>query len=503
MQKTDILILGSGIAGLFLAMKIATKCPQHSVTIMTKGKAENTNTKLAQGGIAVVTDLLNDSFEEHIQDTLRSGGGLCDEKIVKMVIRQAPDRLKELIELGASFDKNASGTWDLGLEGGHSKNRILHHKDSSGWEIEQKLLEAISQLPNVMLLENHLAIDLNVEEEQDSTYCSGAFYFDKENNSIKYIRSRAIVISTGGCGQIFQNTTNPDIATGDGIAIASRAGAIIEDMQYIQFHPTALYETDKNPYFLISEAVRGFGAHIVNEEEKRFVFKYDIRGELATRDIVSQAISKELEFSGKKHVYLDCRHLDFTAFYKHFPSITEHCINIGLHPQKDLIPIVPVAHYQCGGIKVNDNGATNIGNLYAVGECSRTGLHGKNRLASNSLLEALVFAHQASESISKTLDQVAFSPKFFIPKGTEDVGNTHSESIQSSKKELKMIMTSFYAHEKKDKVKALDRIELLKSQTADLIERQKITTSLIELTNMLTVASIIIEHSNTTILSKT
>lgn len=501
MQKTDILIIGSGIAGLFLAIKIAKKRPELAVTIMTKGKAENTNTKLAQGGVAIVTDLLNDSFEQHIQDTLQSGGGICDEEIVRMVICQAPERLEELIEIGVSFDKNPSGNWDLGLEGGHSTNRILHHKDNSGWEIEQKLLATIRQLPNITLLENHLVIDLKTEKEQDTMYCSGAFYFDK-NNNIQYIRARTIALSTGGCGQIFQNTTNPEIATGDGIAIALRAGAIIEDIQYIQFHPTALYETNKNPYFLISEAVRGFGAHIVNEEGKRFVFKYDIRGELATRDIVSQAISKEMELSVKKHVYLDCRHLDSKTFYKHFPSITEHCINIGLHPERDLIPIVPVAHYQCGGIKVNENGATNIQNLYAVGECSRTGLHGKNRLASNSLLEALVFAHQASENINEAIDTIPFSPIFFIPKGSENAGNTHSGFILSAKKELKMIMTSFHANAEKNISKALDRIEELNAQTTSFIEKQNITMPLIELTNMLTVASIIIKHGNNSILSK-
>lgn len=502
MQKTDVLIIGSGIAGLSLAMKIAQKRPDLVVTVMTKGKADNTNTKLAQGGIAVVTDLLNDSFERHIQDTLASGGGICDEKIVEMVVRQAPERLKELLEIGASFDKGHSGSWDLGLEGGHSRNRILHHKDTSGWEIENRLLETIRQLDNVVLLENHLVIDLNTENEGDGSYCSGAFYFDKNNNCIKYIRAKTIALSTGGCGQVFQNTTNPDIATGDGIAIASRAGAIIEDMQYIQFHPTALYETEKNPYFLISEAVRGFGAHIVNEDEKRFVFKYDIRGELATRDIVSQAIGKELEISGKKHVYLDCRHLDFTAFYKHFPAITEHCINIGIHPEKELIPIVPVAHYQCGGIKVDENGGTNIQNLYTIGECSRTGLHGKNRLASNSLLEALVFAHQASKNILNTIDRISFSAKFFIPKGTENIGNIHPEFILSAKAELKRIMTSFFTHSDNADGKAFERVEKLKKQTSIFIERQSITTALIELTNMLTVASIILEHSNNSILSE-
>lgn len=501
MQKTDILIIGSGVAGLFFAMKIAKKRPELSIVIMTKEKAENTNTKLAQGGIAVVTNLLEDSFEEHIQDTLKSGGGICDENIVKMVICQAPERLKELVEIGASFDKNQSGNWDLGLEGGHSHNRILHHKDTSGWEIEKKLLETIRQLSNVTLLENHMVIDLNIEN-QDKKICTGAFYYDKANSKIKYIRARTFLLSTGGCGQLFKNTTNPEIATGDGIAIAHRAGAKIQEMQHIQFHPTALYEKDKNPFFLISEAVRGFGAHIVNENQQRFVFKYDIRGELATRDIVSQAINKEMELTDKKNVYLDCRHLNPEDFYKHFPAITDYCKNIGINPKENLIPIVPVAHYQCGGIKVDKNAVTTIKNLYAVGECSRTGLHGKNRLASNSLLEALVFAHQASENVDKTIDSYSFDPKFFVPKFDEYLDVVPSKDIISLKKELKKIMTSFYTNEEIGNL-VLDQIKMLQLKLTIFSEEKKITLPLIEITNMLTVASLIIEHKSNTILSET
>ena len=501
MEKTDILIIGSGIAGLFFALKISKQRPDLSIVIMTKEKAENTNTKLAQGGIAIVTDLLKDSFEEHIQDTLKSGGGLCDEEIVRMVICQAPERLKELIEIGTSFDKNSFGNWDLGLEGGHSKNRILHHKDNSGLEIEKKLLEEIHQLPNITLLENYLVIDLNTEIEENSKNCIGAFYYDKANNLVKYIRAKTFVLSTGGCGQIFENTTNPEIATGDGIAIALRAGAEIEEMQYIQFHPTALYEENKNPFFLISEAVRGFGAHIVNEKQQRFVFNHDIRGELATRDIVSKAISKEMQLTEKKHVYLDCRHLNFDTFYSHFPSITEYCKSIGIDPKKDLIPIVPVAHYQCGGIKVDKNAATNIKNLYAIGECSRTGLHGKNRLASNSLLEALVFAHQASRNIDENINSLVFSSNFFIPMCNENEICVAPEIFESLKKELKKIMTSFYANEDRNFDITLDKIEALKVKTEALTESLKITISFIELINMIAVASMIVMHSDKSVFS--
>ncbi|MCA1919267.1 MAG: FAD-binding protein, partial [Flavobacterium piscis] len=318
-----------------------------------------------------------------------------------------------------------------------------------------------------------------------------------------YVRTKTVVLSTGGCGQIFKNTTNPDIATGDGIAIASRAGAVIKDMQYIQFHPTALYEENKNPFFLISEAVRGFGAHIVNEDQKRFIFKDDIRGELATRDVVSQAISKEIQMSGKQYVYLDCRHLDFDEFYTHFPSITAYCKTIGLHPEKDLIPIVPVAHYQCGGISVNKKSQTNIKNLYAIGECSRTGLHGKNRLASNSLLEALVFAHQASDHIGRTIDDLSFSSKKSLLKFDEPLLDKDSNYFIKLKKELQTMMTFFYASKDSDFLKILNRIESMKMTTVGLLFRkQKITTQLVEFTNMLTVAKIIVEQNKTEVLKK-
>lgn len=494
MLKTDILIVGSGISGLFFAIKMAKKRPDLSIVIMTKETANNTNTQLAQGGIAVVTNHLTDSFEQHIKDTLQSGDGYCDEKIVKMVIQQAPERLKELIEFGASFDKTHEGQWDLGLEGGHSQHRILHHKDRSGLEIEKKLLKIIEGTSNIELLENHQVIELNTESKQSKINCCGAFFYEKKNNKIKYIRTRTIVLSTGGCGQLFENTTNPAIATGDGIAMAARAGVEIEDMQYIQFHPTALATGNKNPLFLISEAVRGFGAHIINENQKRFLYTFDSRGELATRDIVSKAISLEMLKTQKDHVYLDCRHLDPIEFYKHFPSITAHCNQIGLYPEKDLIPIVPAAHYQCGGIKVNQNGVTSIKNLYAIGECARTGLHGKNRLASNSLLEALVFAHQASENVDKTIAQFTFSSKIMVPKFQSAGIQNDYGAFHILKKELQILVTYFYASQDRDSYLALQKIKLLKDAAENLTDRNEITIPFIEFSNMLTTALIIIKQ---------
>ncbi|MBB4804628.1 L-aspartate oxidase [Flavobacterium nitrogenifigens] len=494
MLKTDILIIGSGISGLFFAMKTAKKRPDLSIVIMTKETAKNTNTQLAQGGIAVVTDHLKDSFNKHIHDTLRSGGGLCDKEIVNMVIKQAPERIQELIEIGTSFDKNEKGQWDLGLEGGHSQNRILHHKDSSGLEIEQKLLKIIKKMPNIELLENHLVIDLNTEVKRNRTICTGAFFYEKKYNRIKYIRTRTVVLSTGGCGQLFENTTNPKIATGDGIAMAARAGAEIVDMQYMQFHPTALFTGKENPLFLISEAVRGFGAHIVNDDGKRFLFKYDIRGELATRDMVSDAITKQLRLSGKNHVYLDCRHLNKAEFYAHFPVIAAHCNELGIKPEKDLIPVVPAAHYQCGGIKVDQNGATAIKNLYAVGECARTGLHGKNRLASNSLLEALVFAHQASENVDKTIAEFIFSSKILIPKFPKAHRVDDYMAFEILKKELQKLVTSFYTSEERDAEQVFIKIKELHNYAVSLTESHEITIPFIEFSNMIATALLIIKQ---------
>jgi len=498
MLKTDILIVGSGISGLFFATKIAKKRPDLSIVIMTKETAKNTNTRLAQGGIAVVTDLIKDSFNKHIHDTLRSGGGLCDKEVVNMVIKQAPERLQELIEIGACFDKNEKGQWDLGLEGGHSQHRILHHKDSSGQEIEQKLLKMIKKMPNIELLENHMVIDLNTETKKAKTTCTGAFFFEKKHNRIKYIRARTIVLSTGGCGQLFENTTNPKIATGDGLAIAARAGAEIVDMQYIQFHPTALFTGKENPLFLISEAVRGFGAHIVNDEGKRFLFKYDIKGELSTRDMVSNAISKELQLSGKNHVYLDCRHLDRKAFANQFPVITAHCNELGIYPEKDLIPVVPAAHYQCGGIKVDQNGVTSIKNLYAIGECARTGLHGKNRLASNSLLEAIVYAHQASENVDKTIAEFIYSSKILIPKFPKAHNVDDYLAFEILKKELQKWVTSFYTSEERDADFAFAKIKELHNYAVSLTKSYEITIPFIEFSNMIAASLLIIKQCKAT-----
>ncbi len=492
MEKTDILIVGSGISGLFFAIKMAKKRPDLTITLFTKASADTTNTRYAQGGIAVVTNTEEDSFEQHIHDTLQAGGGCCDEEIVRMVVEQAPERIQELIRLGIDFDTTTSGAWDLGLEGGHSHHRILHHKDQSGLEMERKLLHQLRRYPNIVLFEDYFSIDLSTE----NGCCTGMTYYDKIRGMIKHIRSRITVLCTGGCGQLFQNTTNPEIATGDGVAMAFRAGAVIRDMPYIQFHPTALYETGKNPLFLLSEAVRGFGAHIINHNHERFLFKYDTRGELATRDIISKAIGTELQKTGEKHVYLDCRHLNPQRFYDHFPSITDYCRKSGFDPAREPIPIVPAAHYQCGGIKVDKDARTSVQNLYAVGECAQTGLHGKNRLASNSLLEALVFAHQGAQSVLKTIDTIPFSTVITLNQQPMDL-HSASPTIASLKALLQKTMTAFFTTEVPDAYATRKILKKLRQKADSMFCHRDRNSfpSYIEFRNMLTVSSILLEQS--------
>lgn len=428
MKQTDVLVVGSGIAGLFFAIKAARKRLDLSITIMVKDTAVETNTRYAQGGIAGVLTRSRNHFEEHIKDTLAAGGGVCDEEVVRMVVQQAPERLCELIDLGVEFDRDTSGSFDLALEGGHSQPRILHHSDSTGAEIEQALLRAVRELPNITLLENYFAESLLTKEDK----CIGVRYIDPDGNYRK-VAAGSVILCTGGCGQLFAKTTNPAVATADGLAMAHRAGARLAGMQYIQFHPTALYEPGKSQCFLLSEALRGFGAHLLDEDGKRFVFKYDPRGELATRDLVSAAICAEMKRRGTAHVYLDCRHLEQEAFRSHFYTIYNYCCAIGLDPAVHLLPVVPVAHYQCGGIAVDRHAKTSVKRLYAIGECAHTGLHGSNRLASNSLLEAVVYAHQAAEAVCsepviiETVSPLAKKPCVSI--SLERIGELH-ESLR-------------------------------------------------------------------------
>ena len=404
MKSPDVLIIGSGIAGLSVAIKVAQAFPDRRCLIITKQESAESNTRYAQGGIAVVSDLVHDSYEAHISDTLSAGDGLCDRFVVEHVVRHAPLRLRELIEMGADFDRDASGNLVLGREGGHKANRIIHAQDVTGLNISTALLKKACTLPNITILSHHMAVDLITDDavstDGGSRLCRGAIVFNQETGSLERCLAHATVLATGGIGQLYRTTTNPLIATGDGIAMAVRAGARISNMEFIQFHPTALYDPGSSPAFLISEAVRGEGAYLRNSSGERFMFRYHIDGELACRDVVARAIASEIQQGDEPFVYLDCTHIPAATLAKHFPNIFETCLSKGIDLRKDFIPVAPAAHYLCGGIDVDLRSRTTIHNLYACGECSNTGLHGANRLASNSLLEATVFAHNCFEDIS-------------------------------------------------------------------------------------------------------
>jgi len=505
MFQYDFLIIGSGIAGLTYAIKIAQHFPKLKVAVVTKADENESNTKYAQGGIAVVVDKISDSYQQHIQDTLIAGDGLCKQDIVETVVTQGPKRFRELVQWGVDFDRKSSGGYDLGLEGGHSKNRILHHKDITGLEIEKTLLGQVHNLSNIEMFSQHFAVDLITQHHfeplhenlSSRTQCYGAYIFKAATGKIETFSARITLLATGGVGQIYQNTTNPVIATGDGIAMAYRVKAQTANMEFIQFHPTALHHPYISPSFLISEAVRGFGALLRDKSGALFMHLYDPRNELASRDIVSRAIDSELKKSGDECVYLDCRHLNMDDFKKHFPNILKKVNEIGIDLKKDMIPVVPAAHYLCGGIVVDESGQTSIENLYAVGECACTGLHGANRLASNSLLEALVFAHSSYLKSVKMVEQTAL-PKN-IP-GWDEEGTVQPNElilITHNLRELQVLMSDYVGiiRSKERLARAANRLKVLYEETEVLYKRTKISPQLIELRNMITVAYLVVQQS--------
>ncbi|RYZ21995.1 MAG: L-aspartate oxidase, partial [Chitinophagaceae bacterium] len=402
-MQTDFLVIGSGIAGLTYALKVAQHFPDRQVTIITKAAADETNTKYAQGGIAVVNDQEHDSFAKHIQDTLIAGDGLCNPEVVELVVKEGPARVQEIIDWGAQFDKDAEGSYKLGREGGHSEYRILHYKDVTGKEMERALLTAVENTPNISIIKHCFVVDIItqhhlgylVTKSTPDSCCYGVYVLNMQTNRIEKILAQLTLLATGGNGQVYRTTTNPAIATGDGVAMVYRAKGRIENMEFIQFHPTALYEAGKRGQaFLITEAVRGDGGILRNAKGEAFMERYDERKDLAPRDIVARAIDNEMKIGGTEHVWLDCRHMDLEKFKEHFPNIYERCKSMGIDVALHMIPVAPAAHYSCGGIKTDEWGRSSIRNLYACGEVASTGLHGANRLASNSLLEAMVFAHR-------------------------------------------------------------------------------------------------------------
>lgn len=507
MQKTDFLVIGTGIAGLTYAYKMAKHFPDKKILVLTKAAADETNTKYAQGGVAVVNDKEKDSFDKHIEDTLIAGDGLCNEKIVEVVVKEGPDRIDELIALGTQFDKEPDGDYKLGKEGGHSEFRILHHKDITGWEMERALLEAVGQMPNIEIAKHCFVIDIItqhhlgylVTKSTPDIKCYGVYALNLETNEIETILTNHTYLATGGNGQVYRTTTNPGIATGDGIGMVYRAKGRIENMEFIQFHPTALYEPGLvGQAFLITEAVRGDGGILRNKNGEAFMERYDERKDLAPRDIVARAIDNEMKVTGTEHVWLDCRHFELEKFLEHFPNIYEKCKSIGIDITKDMIPVAPAAHYSCGGIKVDEWGNTSIQNLYAVGECSSTGLHGANRLASNSLLEAMVFAHRCFVHVSNKIDngETPITIDFPDIPAWNAKGTTQPKEmilITQALKELRMAMSDYVGIVRNNVrlKRASARIDLYWEEIEDLYKKAKVSPQLLELRNLITVGYLI------------
>ncbi|MGB0837707.1 MAG: L-aspartate oxidase [Flavobacteriaceae bacterium] len=506
MIKTDFLVIGSGIAGLSYALRVGQYFKDQSVLVITKSDESESNTKYAQGGIATVLNGKSDSFDQHIEDTLIAGDGLCDPEVVKMVVEEGPQRLEELINWGVQFDENPEGGYNLGMEGGHSQHRILHHKDITGYEIERALLAAIDKQDNITILEQHFAIDFITEHQTqrtnpnryDNIHCYGVYALDIANQKVKTIGAKVTMLAAGGSGQIYRNTTNPLIATSDGLAMAYRAKAKISEVEFVQFHPTSLFQEPKeSPSFLISEAVRGFGARLRDPDGNLFMHLYDPREELASRDIVARAIDTELKKTGATHLFLDCTDLDYEAFTEHFPNITEKCSSIGIDIRKDFIPVVPAAHYLCGGIKVDQSGLTSIKNLYACGECTRTGLHGANRLASNSLLEALVYSYNSFEAVKNKFDQIPEIPELPQWDASNTSENKEEILITHDRKEVQRIMSDYVGIVRSNArlKRASNRLSILFQENSEFYKEAKISLPLCELQNLITAASLITEFS--------
>lgn len=501
-RKVDFLVIGSGIAGLSYALKVA----EHGkVLIISKTKILETATWYAQGGIAAV--MYNpDTYNKHIQDTLVAGSFLNDEKIVTMTITQSTERIEELIRWGAHFDKESSGRYALAREGGHSEYRVLHHRDRTGSEIQRALTEKVFQHPNIEVLENHFTVDIItqhhlgkiVRRTHTDTQCYGAYVLDPETGIIDTILAKTTMIATGGAGNIYQTTTNPTIATGDGIAMVYRAKGIVDNMEFVQFHPTSLYNHKEKPSFLITEALRGAGAILKDQKGNEFMHKYDSRGSLAPRDIVARAIDNEMKLSGSEYVYLDTRHIPEREILDHFPNIHAKCLSIGINVMKEMIPVVPAAHYICGGIKTDADGRTSINHLYASGEVASTGLHGANRLASNSLLEALVFSHRASEHAVKQIQEIEFMESIPDWNAEGTVLNEEMILITQSRKELQAIMSNYVGIVRSDLrlLRAAQRLEILYRETEALYDKSVLSVELCELRNMINVAHLIIKFAS-------
>jgi L-aspartate oxidase len=494
----DFIVLGSGIAGLSYALKVA---PFGSVAVITKKERAESNTNYAQGGVAAVMSAV-DSFELHVEDTLSTGMGLSHRDAVEVLVREGPSRLRELVEIGVQFTRK-NGVLDLGREGGHSVNRIVHAKDLTGREIERALLQAVSETPNIRVFENHTAVELITEHHaadaargrQKSIHCWGVYALNSIEKRVDIFTSRVVLLSTGGLGQVYLHTTNPLIATGDGVAMAYRAGATIANMEFIQFHPTTLFNSG-SPSFLISEAVRGFGGILRTQDGEEFMQAYDPRKSLAPRDIVAYAIDTELKRRGEEYVLLDLRHLPADEVREHFPYIEEVCrTRFKLDITREPIPVVPAAHYSCGGVVTDVDGRTSILGLYAAGEVGMTGVHGANRLASNSLLEALVFSDRGARASVEYLRSSA--PPIPSVRPWDDSGTLNSEEwilVSHNRREIQQIMWDYVGIVRSNHrlERALRRVELMRNEVEPFYKKTRVTEGLIELRNLVQCAELIV-----------
>ncbi|GGG98857.1 L-aspartate oxidase [Parapedobacter pyrenivorans] len=472
--------------------------------IITKANEDESNTKYAQGGVAVVVDK-SDSFEKHIADTLVAGDGLCDVNVVENVVREGPKRIQEIIDYGTHFDKKTDGVYDLAREGGHSEHRVLHYKDITGFEIERALLQKVHENPNIELLTHYFAVDLItqhhlgvfVDKSTTDITCYGVYVLNTVDNKVERILSKVTVLASGGAGHIYSSTTNPVIATGDGIAMVYRAKGKVRNMEFIQFHPTALYNPGEYPAFLISEAVRGFGGLLLRKTGESFMEEYDERGALASRDIVARAIDSEMKKSGDDFVFLDITHRKKEDILTHFPNIYAKCLSIGIDMSRDYIPVTPAAHYLCGGILVDEYGRSSIRNLYACGECASTGLHGANRLASNSLLEATVFAHRIYE------DAIRLFSGIKIPTGIPDWDDSDTALsnedilVTHNLRETQKVMSDYVGIVRSDfrLERAMRRLGLLYDETESFYKNTRLSVKLCELRNVIQVAYLVIKSA--------
>ena len=483
------------------ALKIA-RAHKGTICMICKTGLEEANTAFAQGGIASVTDMEVDDFDKHIEDTMIAGDFVSDRKAVEQVVRKAPEQIKELVQWGVNFDKKQDGRFDLHREGGHSEFRILHHADDTGAEIQRGLMAAVRANPDIDIKENHFAVEIitqhhlgqEVTRRTRNIECYGAYVLNPDTQKVDTYLSKVTVMCTGGCGAVYQTTTNPVVATGDGEAMVYRAKGTVADMEFVQFHPTALFhQGETHPAFLITEAMRGYGGILRLPTGESFMEKYDKRLSLAPRDIVARAIDKEMKMHGIDHVCLDVTHKDAEETKRHFPNIYHKCLSIGIDITKEYIPVRPAAHYMCGGIKVDLDGQSSINRLYAIGECACTGLHGGNRLASNSLIEAVVYADTAAKHSLAHVDDYAFNTN--VPEWNDEGTLTNEEKIliTQSVKEVGEIMSNYVGIVRSDLrlKRAWTRLDLLYEETEALFKHVKASRDICELRNMINVGYLI------------